>query len=235
MSENEVIQKIGYFLRNVANEHNKEYVHGYQMHHNTIMQKLIPTSIIETDLEISEDNYFKSLLFLDYMTNIISADNKIMENLSKIQKYIPRTDKMPITLDLIVLETGLHMKEDEHLLDKEAVSKIQERYTKRNQKPNASLSDKKPDQYYQGVAKMICDIVSDENKQELLRVEGKNDLRALIFTDSILSYLKGSESRTKGIKSLKTDFLTSSITTLQELGKEVSVKELEKYLGVKDG
>jgi hypothetical protein len=233
MSENEVIQKIGYFLRNVANEHNKEYVHGYQMHHNTIMQKLIPTSIIETDLEISEDNYFKSLLFLDYMTNIISADNKIMENLSKIQKCMPKTDK--IGIDLIVLEAGLHTKEDEHLLDKEAVSKIQERYTKRNQKPNASLSDKKPDLYYQGVAKIICDMFSDENKQELLRVEGKNDLRALIFTDSILSYLKGSESRTKGIKSLKTDFLTSSITALQELGKEVSVKELEKYLGVKDG
>jgi hypothetical protein len=234
MTDEKVKQKIGYLLKNVVNEHDKEYTHGYQIHHNTIMQKLIPTSIIENDLEIKEDDYFKGLMFLDYLSNVISTENKVLDNLSKLQKGVTKINKLPINLDIIILETGLYAKEKEDLLNKEAIPKIQERYTKRNHKPNTSVSDKKPDLFYQGIATMIYDMVSDENKQELLRIKGKNDLRALIFTDSILSHLKSSESRTKILKSLKDDFLDASITALEELRKEVSLRDLEKYLGVKD-
>lgn len=233
-NKKEIIEKIGYLIKNFNNEHDKEYRYGFQIHHNTLIQKLIPISIIETELEIDESAYFKSLIFLDYLVNTILAENKIIYNLTTLQKVIPQTNKRPLTLGIIVTETGLYAKEKNDLLSKENVIEIQKRYASKDSRLDTLKYSKKPDPYYLGIAEMIYDMVSEDNKENFVRVMGKNDLKALIFTDSISSYLKDLNSKNKILKSLKDNFFNASMVALEELQKEVSIEDLKKYIGAKN-
>ena len=226
-----IIEKMGSFMKNIPNEHDKEYIHGYQMQHNTVMQKLVPTNIIELDLRIQEESYFKSQIFLDYLTSVLSEDRKIIKNLSELQKHLPKKEELPLNIDIIVTETGLLAKEGIYNMDKASVSTIMQRYEDRNQKPQ--VNGKTPDLYYKGISEILYDMVSDENKRELLKVEGKNDFRALVFTDVVENRLKDASSKIKVAESMKSGFLHSSIKAMELLKDNVDIKDLRVILGDK--
>jgi hypothetical protein len=228
-----IIRKLGHLLKNVENMNDKEYRHGFQMQTNTFRQKLVPISIIENDLQVKPDDYLKSLLFLDYAVNVVFEKDRLIYNLSELQKVMPRassySERRIIEMPMVIMETGLAAEEVRGLLKKANVSKMKGRYERGNTTPGKSAC-KKPDPYYLGVATMVYDMVSDRSKAELLRVRGRNDLKALLFADTIMLYLESPSSRTKILKSLKTDFFDASIVALAELQKEASVEGLKKYL-----
>ena len=81
---------------------------------------------------------------------------------------------------------------------------------------------------------MLYDMIEEIDKNELMRIKGKNDLKALVFTDSILTCLRNSYSKDKILKSLKTDFFNASIEALKNLKDEVSIHDLKKCMGIED-
>ena len=233
----DTIERLGYFLKNVEGEHDKEYRYGFQMHYNTVFQKLLPTDTIEIMLNIPEHEYLKGLLFMDYSVNTIFGGEGMVDNLLELQKVmkgVKDKGQRPMNLGIIVMETGLYSKEQDDLLSGHNLPAIRERYDKGNKFPEGGMSDEKVDPYYLAIGKMVYDIVSDENKEVLDKVVGKSDLKALVFADIVIDHLDSKRLKGEILKSLRKDFFNASLKALEKLQKEATVKGLKKYMGVVD-
>jgi len=233
-AEEDLLERLGKLLKCLPNEHDKEYTRRFQLQHNTFFQKLIPTSVLENELEIVEDDYLKSLVSLEYLTNVIFSERKLIENLEKLQEVLVKVTKGTRRMDIGIIsaEIGLYAL-DKPDLNKTSLSKIRERYNARNIAPPVSAKPAEP--YYIAIAKMVYDLVSDENKPELAKAAGKNNLKALVFTDSMLSYIDSAAEKKKILKTLKDDVFNASVYVVDCLRKEASVDKLKKYMGVSDG
>ena len=250
IEEQKIIERLGLFMRNIPNEHEKEYKFGTSITNNTFFQKLVPIRIIENKFEIKNDDYLRSLLFIDYLVNVIDRGNdEIIRNYQTLNNYMKeRNNDFSLNLEAIVMEAGLYVKEkpEDFLTDKKNVSEIKNLYDEKNTQINPESDNLKPvDLYYEAIGRMVYDLLSDDNKELLYNVKGKSGLKALVFTDAILQYLKDDEEKSK-IKSIlrlknkkpKTkikeylrngEYFSASIYALYNLSRQVDLSWLRGY------
>jgi len=220
MKKESLEQRMGKLLKNMPDENKTDYMVAFNFNHNTFFHKLIGKNVLERDMYIEPDDFFKGLVFVDYLTNALSGEEKVVDNLSYIYTEIKKKKKdAKLNLELILLETGLYVKEKDDFFKKE-MNSIRKRYNN-DSKVDFSSKDLKPaDPYYESMGHMVCDLVGDENKEELENVESRNELKALVFSDCIYNHLSEEDAK-KNIKEKikKKDFLGASIAALEELTK----------------
>lgn len=216
IKKNKRINYLGGILEESPKIHLMNHDYGFNFNHNTLMQKLISTEVIETSFWIHPDDYFKSLISLDYYTKILFNNNKPIKNLEYI---FEETGKKELTISVVKKELRESIIDElrEKSIDKR-ISGIIERYEKNNIIYEAK---DEPCVYYKIIGRMIYDLF--DNKKYLDKIKNLNDLRALIFINVMNDYSK------KIKKSLeKQDFLKASIKLVKELKPEE--KELDDYI-----
>jgi len=241
----EVVSRLGSLLKNIPYEHGKEYDKVFNLAHNTFFQKMIPLKIVECGFDIETERYFGLMIFLDYFTNVLLGEDRVLNNLRSIYKNMKEKDeKFSVSSNLVVLESALTAKEfvmeNKSKIGKnyfrECTAEIRKRFNQQNHVLDfSSGSMRKTDPYYNAVGLMIYDLFSDESKEELLHVSGKQGLKALLFTDYASKYLKDKNLR-DGIKESirKHDYFTASVMTIDELQREATTS-LDEFKQNSDG
>jgi hypothetical protein len=237
----EAVSRLGCILKNIPYEHGREYEYVFNLAHNTFFQKMVPRKIIECGFDMEPEKYFGLVIFLDYLTSVLLGDEKVLNNLRIIYEYMKKSSEaFKLESDLVILESALSAKElvieyknktgKEYF--REHFAEIKERYNQHNYIPDInSKSSRETDPYYNAIGLMIYNLFSDESKEELLHVKGKGDLKALLFVDYAMRYLKNEELRKQVKENLKRhDYFTASVLVIDELQKEVtcSLEEFKK-------
>jgi hypothetical protein len=236
MTEQEIIERMGCLLRNFPYEHDREYKYGFDIAHNTFLQKLVPIEIMEGHLDIENDDYLRSLLFIDYFVNVIDrGNNQIIGKYDTLYRWKRERDEhYRLDMEAIVMEAGLYAKREkpeDFLTSEKNVSEIKKAFDEKNVKVNFESDGLKPnDLYYEGIGSMVYHLVSDENKKGLQKIIGKYELKSLVFTDIILQYVKDDKLKTKVKEQLSNgEFFPASLTALYGLSREVDLSWLRKY------
>jgi hypothetical protein len=190
---------------------------------------------------MESEEYFGLLIFLDYLTNVLMDDDRILKNLREIYGRIKKIkSNFELSSDLVIFESALSAKEvvTEYKSKagkdyfKECAGGIKKRYDQRDYVLDFnSKSTRQTDLYYDAIGLVIYNLFTDENKEELSNIQSKEDLEALLFTDYVMKYLKDKDAREIVRENVKRhDYLTASIDAINGLQKEAptSLKEFTK-------
>lgn len=227
--KNSLEKYLGNLMKNLPEVHNLEYNIGFSFHVNTFFQKLISREIIEKGVRIKADDFYKGIAFLDYYR--LFEGEVICDKLIELSKLLRKKEKEDgedgemsyLPIDLVIMNAGLYSKQQMS----DYINKKSE--LKDSFKP-IELT-KKADIYYEAIGKMVSDLVSDERKDILYNSKSRNDLLAIIFSDSIISYLKDESSKKEIINQLANgDYLDASISSLEALRNKTSLEEASKKL-----
>lgn len=225
MKDDELAAKLGLLLGNSANEHDEEY-DSFQIHHNSFFQKLISRPIIENDIRILPEDYLKILVFLDYFTQVIMGETGVLSNLEKISK-ISAKKTLELDAKAVVLETVLYSLEKNPLSDQTAQVF---RHALKNATENADAVSN-TNLYYEAIGFMAYDLISTDYKGFIENINGKNDYRAIVFTDCIAAYLN--PKKVEDIKNMlsKGDYVGASVLAINSLNENNSLmQELSDHL-----
>jgi len=233
LTQDELASRIGLLLKNFPNNNDLEQTHGMGLHSNTFFQKIISAEIWKKGCKIKPDDYYKGMVFVDYLATYLTDELNISSNLEELSDSAKKSLNEPyLPLEIVVLEAGLYAKEKPaDYFDKKNLGEMKKRYDAHNAKVDFSSGKlKKSEPFYDAIGLMTVELVKPENHECLAKVTERSQLKALIFTDSILDYLKDKGAK-KNIQNYldQGDHFTASIAAIDNLRKEVTLSDVQDY------
>jgi hypothetical protein len=246
----ELRESVGTLVKNLDNLHETEYKVVFNLHENTFFQKLIPIEVLEK-IRVRAIDYFKALLFLGYFSKIIANDYSVCDNLETISKAIRDVEREKgeykgesgasyLNLETVVLEAGVWTKEkqigsEKNIPARKAIEETKKRYKSEKQIDLNADNTRKIDCFYEGIGEMVCSQVSEKTKPFLEQSSSRADIGALVFADSILTFLRDKQYETAVYNKLANkDYLSASLIALKGLLKEASVSRIESAIKKKN-
>lgn len=246
---NEERKHLGTIVKNLEPLHNLEYKVVFNIAENTFFQKLVSKEVLDK-VRIRPKDYLKSLLFLDYFSRVVANDYAVCDNLENISKAIRDKEREEeqktgkdsgesgasyLSLETAVYETGLWAKERDLTIakckKKQIGAPIKQRYNHDKVVDLKSKDLRELDLFYEGIGEMVVQQLSDKIKKYSLGVSGRADIGALIFTDSVLTYLKDKTLANKILQDLENKkYYEASISALNSLAAEASLDNIKSSL-----
>jgi len=233
LTKEELTARLGVLLKNLPNQNELEQPQGMNLHTNTLFQKMISADVWKKGCKIRPDDYYTGMVFIDYLATYLTGEMNLCDNLAEISSTAKREmNDSYLPLEVVVLEAGLYAKEkpDDYFSSKN-LAEMKKRYDSQNTHVDFS-SDKlrKPEPYYDALGVMVSDLVKPDYHRYMAKVTGRGELKAVIFTASILNYMKDSASRKKVKDYLdKEDYFSASAAALDSFRKEVNLSDIQKY------
>jgi hypothetical protein len=244
-------EHLGTLVKNFQPLHDLEYKVVFNLHENTFFQKLVSKEVLEK-VRVKPTDYMKSLLFLDYFSRILQNDFLVCDNLERLSKAIrdkerieEESGKVPnkgdlgasyFSLETVVIETGLYIRESRLKSTKMNLSKneqiqIRTRYEKEVQVNLKSPKTRSIEPFYEGIGEMVLCQFSDGASSFINGIKSRADLGALIFSDYVMNYLGDERENKKIISKLKSnDYLNASLVAYNLLVEKVSLNKLKDSL-----
>ncbi len=226
------LHHLGSMLKNMPELHDREYKVGLNLDENTFFQKLVSEELLVKGVRVEAANYFRGLLFLDYLTGVIEDDYEICDKLVKTSKKLRKAEKeldqqhreaSYMQLGAVIMAVGQLTKERDY-----DVQAIKQRYDAK--KADVDLA-READPYYSALALRVYDLVDEKRAVLLEKVTSRTELQAVVFTDCALEMLETPEYRDGVNDSLHAkDYFTATIIALKGLNEEVTEEKLEKLL-----
>jgi hypothetical protein len=133
----------------------------------------------------------------------------------------------------VVIETGLFAKEkkQDYFTSRTNMAAMKRRYINKDFMVDMnSKTNRQAEPYYTALGRMVADTVSRERQKYLENINMRSQLQALVFTDSVVGYLKDDACRKQVEQSLaKGEYFDASLQAIDGFRKEVSLEELGKH------
>jgi len=231
-------KRIGYFLKKIPNMSNKEFSMNFDPVETVFMQKLVTESTINKRIILRQEDYFKGIVFIDYLTKVLIDDNGFTDELyglsEDIEKINPLLDP---DMGILVRYAGFYFASNvrkKYFLKPEAIKiNSEQKYRRGNTTvPYEYNNLKNLDPFYDALGKKVYTLLQDKDvKEQAESFDGLNDLRALIFVDCVLPFLENKKYQEDVVDTVKQgDYYNASFKALQYISKEAISKPLEEHI-----
>lgn len=234
-------KRIGQILLAAQNLSNREFALNFDPVETIYLQKLITEQALNQRVVLEKDDYLQGMLYLDFLTTFISRDAGIFEKLIGLDQRVERINpSMGINLEICVKFVAMsYAAQALHGRKTRPVSKRTfEQDNSELQIQNQNLRRLNP--VYFELGKIVYQMLElPETKAQVANIKGREDLRALVFTDTNLRYIRDESEKEKITKRLsRGDFYNAALRSIYALASEVNqravdnaVKDLEKHYG----
>ena len=232
---------VGTLVKNLNPLHDLEYKTVFNLHENTFFQKLVSREVLER-VRVKPIDYFKALMFLDYFTRIVEKDFAVCDNLERLSKAIRDEERKEgidkgekgasyLNLETVVFEAGIWAKEkgiSKKSFGKKEIEEIRKRY---QQEKQIGFDAREPEPFYDGIGEMVCQQVGDKMKPYLIGTRSRADLGAIVFIDSILTFIEDKSVEAAVYSKLESkDYFSASILALKQLIGEASLSKIKSAI-----
>jgi len=250
-------QKLGCLLQAAPEESNNQYRINFDPMQNTFLNKLVSGSVIGKKINIDAKDFFKGVIFLDYLTNVIFGDYAVIDEVYQLAKELEKVDKnLDPTLKLIVKYSGMHYFQQfrkeiilKDLINVEDKNKgdIGRRYRAGHRRTNYQKDASENRSEYGAYSATLCQVspiyesigskiysflTNDTVKEKICEAKSTYEVKAAVFVDSILEVLTDTEMRTEVEATIKKgDYYKSSMLAIASLSKEVNTAAFDNYVG----
>ena len=229
---NDPITRVASLLEQSNNLSNKTYRLNFDPVQEITLKKMVGEDMLNKRLIIEEHDFFKGILLLNYYCSVIAKSYDVVDSLYSFAVQLERVDR---SKDPIIKDVIEHVFQDSFKKNI-FVGDYVERGTRaayNSMKQDINLSGVqfiKVSPIYSGAAKIINDTLTNL-EPNLLTIESRADLNALIFIDAIYPYIM-SDSNLPQVNRLleKKDFLNASITALQIASKNYYTEHIDKRI-----
>jgi len=236
------VEHLGALVKNMTDLHQREYKIRYNLHENLFFRKLVSPQVLDK-LRAKPLDYFKSLIFLDYYTRILSdndfsaCDN--IETLSKAVRDIEREKGIAnaengasyFKLETVVLETGMCFKQKHAQAGLSKIPKNEITGARRRYQQDKISLTRKIEPFYEGLGEMVKCQISEPMQRYIPGIKSRADLGALIFSDSVIAVIKNKKCTQEVVAMLECkDYLGASITALDYLASESSPERIKQSI-----
>lgn len=244
-------ERLGALIKNFNDLHDLEYKVTFNLNENTFFQKLVAREVL-AEVRIKPVDYLKSLVFLDYFSRTLYSDYSVCQNLETLSKSLREKEKAEgkdageegpsyLSLETAVLEAGLWGKEkwiagSKRGFSKADVATMAKRFKTEQVIDLRDAKSRKGEPFYSAIGEMVIAQVSDEFKPYLANANSRADVGAVIFTDSVMQYLKDStQYKLISEEIANGKYFEASVDALQHLIKQSSIEKLQKAFGGTNG
>jgi hypothetical protein len=229
--------KVGYLLQNMEPESRKKYAINFDPVQTLFLDKLVTQGVLDKRIVIEKGDFFRGIVFLDYMVNIILNRRNILDDLHEIAGELERRQHdLDPDLGLIVRYAGmcyLHHAGKNLVRGRTSDRETKERYRSKNKKYEPEhVILRKISPVYEALGAMVCSLPQDEAiKQELPNMLCLYDIKAAIFVDSVLQFMQDDRVKEKVMAKFQSgDYYRASVLAISGLSKEVAGSTIDEYI-----
>lgn len=225
---------LSYLIEKLPNTSNKQYVLNFDPAENIVLNKFVSDDMLNKKFNVEENDFFKAVIAVDYYCDIMARSYSVVDSMysfaKELEKSNPDLDPRMDSLVELLIEDSF-----KNNLSSNLVARIGAMRRVYNSKNNASefhyTNVYKPNPIIKEAGKLISNSVN--NLQDyIFSTKGNQDVKALIFTDSLYLNVHNQEIK----DSIKTkldesDFLKASILALQGSSKKYFDEKFQSILG----
>jgi hypothetical protein len=190
--------------------------------------------VLNKRIVITKTDFFKGLVFLDYLTNIILGEYKILDEMYDVAKKLEEKDKnLDPDMEVIVRYAAVNYVSK---TSKNNPSEDREGIRRYNQK-NKGYEDeyfilRKVSPAYEALGKMVVSMIKNNDIKDCMQKMTKlYDIKSAVFIDVSLEYITSEAVKNQIITQMKEgDYYNASIRAINRLSKEITNKSLNKYI-----
>ena len=228
-------ERIGCFIREIEPLFADEKPISFDPVQMTVLQKLVRPRALGARVTIRKEEFFKGVLYLDYFAEVIAGRPTVLEDVGVIVEELECLDEyLDPDLELLVRYSGLFIIKDlagDRFFRKASLRQVKARHDRTNLKGSFNAKES-PDLFYLATGRMVDDMVSNEKPREaLMSFEGRNDLRAGLLCDAILSALAPNEVTAEAMAVLASaQFPEAAMALLQCLVESCRGWSMKQYV-----
>lgn len=225
---------IGNILSQSSDISNKKFRINFDPIQQLMMRRMITNDFLNKRLIVAVDDFFKSMIGVDYYCSTIANSYDIIDELYDLAK---RLEEREATLDPdmndINTYTSQHFLRSSQTRNSDSLIRTsRRRYNSTAQEINSDksiLSGRSPVYYEAG--KLIDDCIH-ELREYIFNAKSVQDFKALIFTDSLYTHVQDNRIKQGIIKQLDNgDYLKASIVAIQGAAKETYDSQFNDLIG----
>ncbi len=220
MDSTALARTLGAVLRSAPVGDPFEYRYMFDLTANTFLQKLIPKRLLDRKLDLAPAGFFKSLLIMDFYTNAVRGDERLLDNLKVIEGQLGSGPaRRALTTELIVLEVGLCEKES-------ATSRSDVEGRWREGAP-CPLDPASLDAYYEGMGFLLLDQL--DHRPAAARVACAAHYQAAVFAGALAARMGPAGEPVRALLE-SGRFLDATLDALAGLAASVRLEDLSSEL-----
>ncbi|PIO05424.1 hypothetical protein COT47_04855 [Candidatus Woesearchaeota archaeon CG08_land_8_20_14_0_20_43_7] len=200
---------------------------------NIFLQKLVSEEVLDSRVILTSEEYFKGIVFVDYLVDTVLCDKSLLSDLFDIAKWLEAHDeKLDPDLKLFALYGAITFKRIHSDKKKRKSLGDETRYNEVNEAVDGEYLDyRRIDPMYESLGCMVYDLVEDaEMKRELDNIEGVSDLKAVVFIDSLMPLLAEEDrSVIHGIMA-SGGYYKASMYAMKSLADRTDGKDVKDYV-----
>jgi hypothetical protein len=186
---NPEIDAVGRLLRDLPPLHETEKPVSFDPVQTTFLQKLVREQTLQEGVTVKKDEFFAAIACLDYFTEVIAARTTVLADVAVVVEELDKmADYLDPDLELLTRYLGVYIAKDlkgDQLFKKGSLDVIGRRHEKGNTRPPRGGE---VDLFHRAVGRFVCEQARHaEVKHVLAKLDGRNDLRAALLCDAILT------------------------------------------------
>jgi hypothetical protein len=228
--------RIGYLLQNMENESSKQFRINFDPVENLFLNKLVNEDVFEHRVNLKAQDFFKGIVFLDYLSTIILDDFDVIDEVDQIARELEHRDKyLDPDLGLVAKIGAMHYlsQAGRRLIRQRGTEAALERYQSKNKnyEPEYVIL-RKISPAYEALGAMVHGLVqTPEIQEQLPYMTYLYDIKAALFTDTVLCILTEEPQKQAVLSAVsKGKYYEASILAITSLSKEVTVDTLDGYI-----
>ncbi len=179
------------FLRDVPPLHETEKPVSFDPVQTTVLQKLVREATLQEGIAVKKEEFFAAIICLDYFTEVVAARGTILHDIAILVEELDKmADYLDPDLELCVRYIGVYIVKDlkgDELFKKGSLEAMARRHERSNA---AGAGGGEVDLFDRAVGEMVADLAQQADMRAILEtINGRNDLRAALLIDAILTAL----------------------------------------------
>lgn len=227
--------RIGILLREVDPLFTKDKPISFDPVQMTVLQNLVRPAVLQAKVTVAKKDFFKAILFLDYFTEVVAGRGTVLDDIGVIVEELDNmADYLDPDLIVLVRYCGLFINSDlngKRFFRKASIRNLRRRHDLTNAQITWPDSDAL-DLFHNAVGRLVADQISDPRIRGALEaLVGRNDLRAAILADAVLTALPADEVGDAALAALADgDVLTAAVALLEDLATSCAGWSLRDYV-----
>ncbi len=229
-------QKVGYLLQNMEPESSKEYAINFDPVETLFLDNLVSEHTLNKRIIMDSEDFFRGIVFLDYLSNIVLNSTRIIDDLYEIAKDLERRDQdLDPDLGLVVRYSGMYYlyQSGREMARQRRLHGSRERYNQKNKayEPEYVIL-RKISPVYESLGSMVCSLPKEDAiKEKLPDMLYLYDIKASIFIDSIVKVMEEQGEKDKIMERFnRGEIYEASIDAISALSKEITSGTFDNYV-----
>jgi len=225
-------KRIGRIVCGAENLSHKEFVVSFDPVETIFLQKMITEQSINQNIILEKEDYLQGMIFLDFFSTYILRDQSIFPQICALDKRVEKTnDSMGVNIEICTMYVAMQYAARTIQQKIRPVSKkifdqdnTFEEIIHENLRPLDTISLE--------VGRLMYDMLSlPETKEAVVHAQGRADMKAIVFLDTVARYLQDTHEKEKVMQRLsRGEFYTAGTRAFYALASETNQRRFDNAI-----